>query len=168
MLSGTVTWKRDRYRCGFGARSSDTGGVSDAPLSAPRRRSTASVIRTAAAAVTAMVLVTAACSDRGGDLVLSEQAARGQSLYRDSGCAGCHGGDGGGGAGPTLVGIRDTERPLLDGTTVIADQDYLIRSIMEPHIELVDGYSLRMPSNNLSLDQVLDVIAFIDELDQQP
>lgn len=142
--------------------------MSDATDSAPRRRSASWAIRTTGAAVTALVLLTAACADGTSDLALSEPAARGQSLYRDSGCAGCHGGDGGGGAGPALVGIRGTERPLLDGTTVIADQDYLVRSIMEPHVELVDGYSLRMPSNTLTIDQVNDVIAFIDELDQQP
>jgi mono/diheme cytochrome c family protein len=116
-------------------------------------------------AVTTAVLVLAACADGSVDLPLSEQAQRGQRLYQGSGCAGCHGGDGGGGVGPALVGLRDTERPLLDGTTVIADQDYLVRSIMDPNAQLVDGYSLRMPSNNLSREQVDDIIAFIDELE---
>jgi len=114
---------------------------------------------------TSAILVLAACAERSIDLTLSEQAQRGQRLYQGSGCAGCHGSDGGGGVGPALIGIRNSERLLLDGTTVVADQDYLVRAIMDPNAELVDGYSLRMPSNNLSREQVDDVIAFIDELE---
>jgi len=142
--------------------------VSDTENLTARRRAQPHPIRVVAGVLTSAVLVLAGCSDRGGDLVLNEQATRGQSIYVESGCAGCHGRDGAGGVGPTLVGIRDTERPLMDGTTVIADQEYLIRSIMEPHAELVDGYTLRMPTNNLTLEQVLDVIVFIDELSVQP
>lgn len=141
--------------------------TADHPHSHPQRHRQRRRTRTRliGVAVTSAVLLLAACAERSVDLTLSEQAQRGQRLYQGSGCAGCHGGDGGGGVGPALIGVRDTERPLLDGTTVIADQDYLVRAIMDPNAELVDGYSLRMPSNNLSREQVDDIIAFIDELE---
>ena len=118
-----------------------------------------------ATAVSLAVAGLGACAQRGVDVELSEAGARGQELYQQSGCAGCHGRAGEGGVGPVLAGIADTERPLLDGTTVLADQAYLVRSIMEPNAQLVDGYSLRMPSNDLSRAEVDDIIAFIRELE---
>jgi cytochrome c oxidase subunit II len=51
---------------------------------------------------------------------------------------------------------------------VIADDDYLVRAIMDPNAEIVDGYSLRMPSNRLSEDEVQSVIAFMKELEPRP
>lgn len=118
-----------------------------------------------ATAVSLAVAGLGACAQRGVDVELSEAGARGQELYQQSGCAGCHGRAGEGGVGPVLAGIADTERPLLDGTTVLADQAYLVRSIMEPNAQLVDGYSLRMPSNDLTRAEVDDIIAFIRELE---
>jgi cytochrome c oxidase subunit 2 len=118
---------------------------------------------------TALVMVAAACGDGGAPpLTLSVEAQEGQRLYTTSGCAGCHGRVGQGGVGPALVGIAGTERPLIDGRTVIADNDYLVRAIMDPNIEIVDGYSLRMPSNRLTEAEVQSVIAFITELEPAP
>jgi cytochrome c oxidase subunit 2 len=123
----------------------------------------------AAVATSLVVLLAAACGDTADTTAnLSPTAIEGQRLYNVSGCAGCHGRAGQGGVGPSLVGISGTERPLLDGTTVIADQAYLIRAIMDPNVEIVDGYSLRMPSNRLSEAEVLTVIAFITELEPSP
>lgn len=116
-----------------------------------------------------VVWLASACGDDGSTaLDLSPSAAEGQKLYNVSGCAGCHGRAGQGGIGPVLVGISGTERPLIDGSTVIADEAYLIRAIMYPNAEIVAGYSLRMPSNRLSESEVLAVIAFITELEPSP
>jgi mono/diheme cytochrome c family protein len=118
---------------------------------------------------TALVVFAAACGDSGAsEFVLSPEAQQGQRLYNTSGCAGCHGRAGQGGVGPALVDIADTERPLIDGRTVIADNDYLVRAIMDPNIEIVDGYGLRMPSNRLTEAEVQLVIAFITELEPAP
>jgi cytochrome c oxidase subunit II len=116
--------------------------------------------------VTAIVMVAAACGDTGApELTLSPEAQQGQQLYNTSGCAGCHGRAGQGGVGPALVGIAGTPRPLVDGRTVTADTGYLMRAIMDPNVEIVDGYSLRMPSNRLTEAEVLLVIAFITALE---
>ena len=118
------------------------------------------------AVAVSMVWLSTACGDDASTAVnLSPAAAEGQRLYNVSGCAGCHGRAGQGGVGPTLVGIAGTERPLVDGRTVIADEAYLIRAIMDPNAEIVAGYSLRMPSNRLSESEVLSVIAFINSLE---
>lgn len=94
----------------------------------------------------------------GGD------AVNGEELARSMGCAGCHGQDFGGGAGPPLVGLAGSEVLLDDGSTVVADQAYLVRSIADPSAELVADYNLRMPANSLSDAEIDDVVAFIETL----
>ena len=91
-------------------------------------------------------------------------AVRGEQLARSMGCAGCHGQDFGGGAGPSFIGLAGAEVPLADGTTVVADTAYLIRSIADPGAELVADYNLRMPANNLSDAEIADIVAYIETL----
>lgn len=121
------------------------------------------------AALTALIAVGAACGSDGETASVPEPeagspAARGLDLSRSNGCAGCHGADFGGGAGPTWVGIVGTEAQLVDGSAVVRDEAYLTRSIADPNAEIVDGYTLRMPANNLSDDEVADIVAFIETL----
>jgi cytochrome c oxidase subunit II len=122
--------------------------------------------RVAALATVSILAVAAACGASGPDPeTLSAEAREGQRLYASRGCAGCHGGEGGGGIGPALAGIAGTERELIDGTTVVADQAYLERSITHPNEEIVAGYSIRMPENTLDDDQVSALVAYILELE---
>ena len=53
---------------------------------------------------------------------------------------------------------------LADGSTLIADEAYLTRAIADPAADLREGYSLRMPANNLSDSEIADVVAFITSL----
>jgi cytochrome c oxidase subunit 2 len=65
------------------------------------------------------------------------------NLLHAYGCTGCHSLDGSGAAGPTLLNIYGAERTLADanGTrTVVADEKYLRRAILEPEADLVSGY----------------------------
>jgi cytochrome c1 len=113
----------------------------------------------------ALALGAAAC---GGDGTsgpeLSEAGERGKSLSLSSGCAGCHGTDGQGGVGPTWQGLAGSDRELADGTIVIADEAYLIRSIKEPEADLLADFAVQMPRNNLDDQQVADIIAYINDL----
>ena len=125
-----------------------------------------------------MAVAAAACGDdesttEVGGAVTSEatdgdstsaSAAAGEELSRSRGCAGCHGGDFDGGAGPGWIGLAGSERLLTDGTTVIADDEYLTTAIVDPSAQLVDGYNLRMPANNLTDAEVADIVAFIETL----
>lgn len=125
--------------------------------------------RVAALATTVILVLAAACAESGPDpSALSASAQEGQRLYSARGCAGCHGGDGSGGIGPAVAGIAGTERELIDGTTVVADRDYLTRSITHPNDEIVAGYRVRMPENNLDADQVSDIVDYILELESTP
>ena len=83
---------------------------------------------------------------------------------RSSGCAGCHGQNFGGGAGPSWLGLAGSDVTLVDGTTVVADDAYLTAAIAEPSKDLVDGYTLKMPPNNLDDAEVADIVAYINAL----
>ena len=72
--------------------------------------------------------------------------------------------NGEGGTGPTWVGLAGAEVELLDGTFVVADEAYLVRSIVEPEADLRAGFTLQMPRNSLSESEVADVIAYIEDL----
>jgi cytochrome c oxidase subunit 2 len=118
-------------------------------------------------AVAAIVLFASACA--GGESDLSEQAQRGQEISRGRGCAGCHGVDGQGGVGPTWIDLAGSDVELTDGTSVVADDPYLLRSILEPGAEEVAGYTIKMPSeNDLTEAEAADVVAYIKELTSEP
>jgi hypothetical protein len=68
----------------------------------------------------------------------------GFNIYLRKGCAACHSVDGSPGVGPTLRNLYGSERLLTDGTTVIADADYLIESIIDPGAKIVEGYTNQM------------------------
>ncbi len=132
--------------------------------SAMGARAHPSLVWSALATVT--IIVAAACAgDGGGDLALSAEAEQGREIYNSNGCAGCHGRGADGGVGPSLVGLPGSERELVDGTTLVADREYLIRSIADPAADIVAGYNLRMPSNQLSDADIELVIAYIEELE---
>jgi cytochrome c oxidase subunit 2 len=123
-----------------------------------------------AGGVTAAMVLGAACGDNAdsdtatGGADLSAAAQNGKQLSQSKGCAGCHGQDFDGGAGPGWVGLAGSEVLLVDGSTVVADDAYLTRAIADPSAELVDGYTLKMPANNLSDAEVADIVAFINAL----
>ena len=105
----------------------------------------------------------AACSSEPV-LELSVGAREGKTLYDANGCASCHGSNGSGGVGPILAGIAGTNVALSDGSLVIADRAYLVESILLPQAQLVDGYNIKMPQNQLTAEQADLVAQFIEEL----
>jgi cytochrome c oxidase subunit 2 len=93
----------------------------------------------------------------------------GQTLYRERGCANCHSMDGTRLVGPTLLDLFGKEGKLADGSTYVADENYLRRSILQPGAEIVAGYANLMPSyeGQLDDDQIYQLIAFIKALDSE-
>lgn len=69
----------------------------------------------------------------------------GALLYESKGCATCHSIDGSKGTGPSWKGIYGTQQPLSDGTSVLADENYIRESIMVPGAKIVKGYENVMP-----------------------
>lgn len=88
----------------------------------------------------------------------------GRALW-SSQCMACHTIDGTDGLGPTWQGLWMSEVPLEDGTTVTADEAYITESIREPNARIHEGYQPVMPAFDLDDDEVADVIAFIQTLD---
>ncbi len=116
----------------------------------------------ASAATVLLAVGAGACGDSGPEL--SEFAKRGKSISAEKGCAGCHGANGQGGVGPAWIDLAGSDVELTDGTTVIADDEYLLRSILDPRAEIAAGFTLQMPINTLSEDDANNVVAYIKEL----
>ena len=73
-------------------------------------------------------------------------AQLGECEAERQGCTVCHSIDGTTLDGPTWKGLHGAEETLADGTVVIADDIYLIESIVDPDAKIVEGFpSGRMP-----------------------
>ena len=106
-----------------------------------------------------------ACSNTpSSDETLSPLERRGRDLAVARGCESCHGNGGSGGVGPAWTGRAGTEVTLVDGTVVVADDDYLRRAIAQPQLEVVAGYTLRMPPNDLTADEIELIVAYLKGL----
>ncbi|MFV9506330.1 MAG: c-type cytochrome [Oscillochloridaceae bacterium umkhey_bin13] len=92
-------------------------------------------------------------------------AAQGQQLFANLGCVGCHRDDGVG-LGPGLNGLYNRPRPLEGGESVVADEAYLIESILQPGARMAQGYQPIMPSyqGQLSDEQVRQLVEYIKSL----
>jgi cytochrome c oxidase subunit II len=112
---------------------------------------------------TAVVLLGAAScgGDDDGGNQLSGAAAEGQQIARRSGCAACHGADGQGGVGPAWAGDLGNQIELADGSTLTVDEAYLRRSIAEPSAQVHAGFTVTMPENELTPDEIDKVVAYI-------
>ncbi len=108
--------------------------------------------------------VDATSSPNAGSDTVGGDPVNGEALSRSRGCAGCHGQDFGGGAGPKWTGLAGSQVTLADGSTVVADTDYLTRAIADPSAQLVADYNLRMPANTLTDAEIADIVAFIGTL----
>jgi cytochrome c oxidase subunit 2 len=84
---------------------------------------------------------------------------RGAALSEEQGCLSCHSVDGSELVGPTWLGLFGAERPMEDGSTVMADEEYLRKAIMDPGSHVVAGYPNVMPAAYSFLsDEELDAI----------
>lgn len=95
----------------------------------------------------------------------------GEQHFQNLGCATCHlnGGRDAGGRGPQLAGIFGKPVQLETGQTVVADENYLRESILNPGAKIVAGYSAIMPTyqGQVSEEQLLQLIAYIKSLTPQ-
>lgn len=118
--------------------------------------------------LSAVAVFLAACSSsEGAELTfpVGSLAAEGQLIAESRGCTSCHSTNGKRKAGPTWKGLAGSEVQLRNGEAVVADADYLIRSITDPGAEVVDSFRPIMPSYDFSRDELNALIAFIGALD---
>jgi cytochrome c oxidase subunit 2 len=85
----------------------------------------------------------------------------GRQLYSDKGCVACHSIDGADGVGPTWKGLFGKNRIFADGTSILADENYIKESILYPGEKIVEGYGPVMPSYKGLLEDS-DITAIIE------
>ena len=96
-----------------------------------------------------------------------DSADRGQILAGSKGCLQCHTIDGTPSQGPTWKGLASSSRPLVSGGSVIADDTYLLNSIVDPSLQVVQGFDAIMPPDygeTLSNDEITDLINYMKSL----
>jgi cytochrome c oxidase subunit 2 len=94
---------------------------------------------------------------------------RGRQVYETRGCKACHSTDGSEGVAPTFLGLYGHSVELEGGETVLADENYLRESILDPQRKVVKGYQPVMPpfQGILSEEEVDALIAFIRSLGKE-
>lgn len=93
----------------------------------------------------------------------------GKGLFSQFGCSTCHRSDAPG-RGPSLAGIYNQPVLLEDGRTVIADENYVRESILNPTAKIVRGFKPVMPTFQgiVSDEQLNALVAYIKNLSPPP
>jgi hypothetical protein len=99
----------------------------------------------------------------------TSQAPTGPQLVAQYKCGNCHSIDGTSGIGPTWKGLAGSTVKLSDGSSVTADQAYLIRSIESPDAQIVSGYQPGVmagvvPPGTVSAADAATIAAYIETL----
>jgi len=123
-------------------------------------------------------------SGMGGDIVVMEPQEyavwmaggpaaplqeTGKQLFASLGCSTCHRFDVQG-RGPNLQGMYNRPVLLEDGRTVIADENYVRESILNPTAKIVRGFKPVMPTFQgiVSDEQLNALVAYVKSLSQPP
>ena len=96
----------------------------------------------------------------------SAQGRLGREVAESTGCFACHSLDGTQVVGPTWQGLWGKNIPLADGTTALADADYIAESIREPAAKLVEGFAPVMipyDEDTISEADLQALIVFLQE-----
>ncbi|HUF05379.1 MAG TPA: cytochrome c oxidase subunit II [Aridibacter sp.] len=104
-----------------------------------------------------------------GNLSNQTPVQQGEDLFTNKlGCASCHAG-GQNQRGAVLEGIFGKEVKLVGGQTVIADEDYIRNSILNPAGQVVEGYQPIMPTfkGQVTEEQLVALVAYIKSLSGQ-
>ncbi len=91
---------------------------------------------------------------------------QGRDLFENKlGCASCHAG-GPQQRGAKLEGIFGHEIKLVGGQTVLANEEYIKNSIINPSAQIVEGYQPIMPTfkGQVTEEQLLALVAYIKSL----
>lgn len=89
--------------------------------------------------------------------------ARGEGVYNRI-CVACHSVDGSRKVGPTFQALWGRSSPLESGGTVIVDEAYFRKSMLQPNADIVKGYAAAMPVQALPEADVKSLIMFIQNI----
>jgi cytochrome c oxidase subunit 2 len=98
-------------------------------------------------------------------------AEAGKRLFQRRGCTQCHSTDGTAGTGPSLKGIYGQPQKMADGRSVVADDNYIRESILDPQAKIVAGYQPVMSTYKglINDEEITALIEFIKSLsDKSP
>ncbi len=89
----------------------------------------------------------------------------GEKLFSELGCGTCHRSDAQG-RGPSLQGVFGSQVALEDGRTLVADENYVRESILDPGAKIVRGFKPVMPTFQglVTDEQMSALIAYIKSL----
>lgn len=98
----------------------------------------------------------------------SGMADYGRQVAVRQGCLACHTVDGQRHIGPTWKGLFGARVTLQTGATVLADEAYLTRSMMDPEVDVVAGFEPIMPTFRgvLSTEEVAALLEYMRALAQ--
>ncbi len=95
-------------------------------------------------------------------------SSSGAELFKQFGCQTCHK-SGSSQRGPSLDGLFGKQVALINGEKVVADQEYLRESILNPAAKITQGYLPFMPTyrNQLSHEQINQLVEYVKGLGGQ-
>jgi cytochrome c oxidase subunit 2 len=90
----------------------------------------------------------------------------GAQVWVEKGCKTCHTDDGTAGTGPSWKDVFGSQRTFADGSTRVADEDYLRESIVNPGAHIVAGFQNVMPTfqGQIKDQEILGVIEFMKSI----
>jgi cytochrome c oxidase subunit 2 len=94
-------------------------------------------------------------------------ANRGYELLQSKGCLGCHTTDGTPKVGPTFKGLFGSKVTVLTNgreREIVADEEYLKRSVRQPGADIVKGFPNIMPTIPVTDDELETIIDYIETL----
>jgi cytochrome c oxidase subunit 2 len=94
----------------------------------------------------------------------NELATRGLDVARQYGCVACHTLDGTVGIGPSWLGMYGKTETMVDGSTVVVDDAYIIESIVRPDLKQVQGYENLMVRYFLAQEDIDALVEFTRQL----
>jgi len=92
---------------------------------------------------------------------------KGPELLRSKGCLACHTTDGTKKVGPTFKGLYGSKVTVLTNgkeRELVADEEYLTRSVREPAYDVVKGYPNIMPMIPLTPEELEEIIEYLKVL----
>jgi cytochrome c oxidase subunit 2 len=100
-----------------------------------------------------------------GSAAEGSMASSGQKLFQQLACNTCHKTDGAGRC-PALEGVFGKQVELQGGQKIVADENYIRESILNPTAKIVAGYEPIMPNftGQVSEEQVSQLIAYIKSI----
>jgi len=90
----------------------------------------------------------------------------GRRVFERGGCESCHTTDGTTKTGPSFKGKYGSTETLVDGSTLVIDDNYIRESVLEPNAKIVQGFVPQMPSFAGRFDdkQIAALIEYIKTL----